>query len=139
MWGCAKPKVLTKIENLQKKAIRNVSLKKYKAHTEPIFKKLNILKLADKLSYCRSVFMHQYRNGKLPVSFTGLFSDIINTDELQTRHNDYNYNNEPAIRHNLESFPFKQIIFNWNSLNIDLKSTGDEEEFKFVVQRNHSV
>ena len=134
LWGCAKPKVLTKIENLQKKAIRNVSLKKYKAHTEPIFKKLNILKLADKLSYCRSVFMHQYRNGKLPVSFSGLFSDIINTDELQTRHNDYNYNNEPAIRRNLESFPFKQIIFNWNSLNIDLKSTGDEEEFKLLFR-----
>ena len=67
--------------------------------------------------------MHQYKNRKLPVSFSNmfLFTDITNADELQTRHNDYNYIIYPAIRKNLETFPLKQILFNWNSLDIELK------------------
>ena len=36
-----------RINKLQKKAIRIVSLSKYNAHTEPIFKTLHILKVAD--------------------------------------------------------------------------------------------
>ena len=66
LWGCAQNKFLNKISNLKKKCIRNIALKNFRAHTEPIFKSLNILKLNDKLSYCRSIFMHQYRHGKLP-------------------------------------------------------------------------
>ena len=80
LWSCSKKKSLDKIENLQKKCLRNVALKNYKAHTEPIFKDLNILKLRDKFTYCRSIFMHQYRNKKLPISFSDIFTDITNCD-----------------------------------------------------------
>ena len=38
LWGCAKNKFIKKIENLQKKCIRNVALKSFRAHTEPLFK-----------------------------------------------------------------------------------------------------
>ena len=101
LWGCAKTKYLNKIENLQKRCIRNVALKKFKAHTEPIFKEFQILNLRDKLIYNRSTFMHQYRHEQLPTSFSGLFTDITNTDELQIRHNDYNYINKAAVKSNL--------------------------------------
>ena len=80
LWSCSNKKSLDKIENLQKKCLRNVALKNYKAHTEPIFKDLNTLKLWDKFTYCRSIFMHQYRNKKLPISFPDIFTDIINYD-----------------------------------------------------------
>ena len=40
--------------------------------------------------------MNQYRNKKLPESFNNKFTDITCTDQLQTRHNDYNYQNIPA-------------------------------------------
>ena len=33
LWGCAKNKFINKLENLQKKCIRNVALKSYMAHT----------------------------------------------------------------------------------------------------------
>ena len=36
-----------KIFKLQKKAIRIISLAKYNAHTEPLFKTLNLLKIND--------------------------------------------------------------------------------------------
>ena len=136
LWGCAKTKFLTKIENLQKRCIRNVVLKKFKAHTEPIFMDLEILNLTDKLTYCRSNFMHQFKHDKLPASFSGIFTDIINSDELQIRHNDYNYVNKPAIKSYLEKFPLKQIVSNWNSLSIDLKSTGEEDEFKTLLKED---
>ena len=51
-----------RINKLQKKAIRIVSLSKYNAHTEPIFKRLQLLKVADILKIqelkCYYRFMH---------------------------------------------------------------------------------
>ena len=129
LWGCAKSKILKKVENLQKKCIRNVFLSKYKSHSQPIFKKLSILNLKDKITMIRSEFMNQYRNGKLPESFKNKFTDIVSTDRLQTRHNDYNYQNIPATKRFLESFPLKCLINTWNSLSIVVKATADKIDF----------
>ena len=145
LWGCAKRKLLKKIENLQKRCIRNVSLKSFKAHTEPLFKTLSILKFSDKLSHSRAVFVHKYRHKKLPASFCGIFTDTAMTDAMQSRHNDYNYQNFPAIKKGLENFPYKQMIFNWNSLSLELKSTADHAEFdqmlkqKFISEYNYET
>ena len=136
LWGCASHKLLQKIENLQKRCIRNVGLRSFKAHTEPLFKDLKILKLTDKIAFGKSVFMHQYKNNKLPVSFSDTFTDITNTDDRQTRHNDYNFVNKPALKSYLEKFPYKQFLSNWNSLSIDLKSTADETEFQQLLKDN---
>ena len=135
LWGCAKNKFIKKLENLQKKCIRNVYLSKYKAHTQPIFKKLSILNLSDKITLLRSVFMNQYRNKKLPESFDNKFTDISNTDMLQTRHNDYNYQNIPAVKKTLESFPYKCFIKTWNFLSIDVKATADPTEFQNILKQ----
>ena len=134
LWGSANQKMLGKVENLQKKCIRNVALKKCTAHTEPIYKNLEILKLSDKIAMCRSIFMHKYRHNKLPISFSDIFVDIVSTDELQTRHNDYNYLNKPAVKKYLEQFPYKKIVNDWNHLSIDLKSTADETEFQQLLK-----
>ena len=89
--------------------------------------------------------MHQYRHNKLPTSFSGMFVDTTMTDTIQSRHNDYNYQNLPAIKKGLENFPFKQIIFNWNSLCLELKATADYTEFdqllkqKFISQYSHET
>ena len=132
LWGCAKNKLLHKVENLQKKCIRNVCLKHFRAHTEPLFKHLDILKFSDKISYCRSIFMHKYRNRKLPISFTGLFTDASDTGFTQNRHTDYNYDTLPATKKYLEKFPLKQIIFN---LSLELKATADPLEFEILLKR----
>ena len=135
LWGCAKNKFTKKVENLQKKCVRNVYLAKFTAHTQPIFKKLSILNFSDKITMVRSLFMNQYRNKKLPESFNNKFTDICNTDMLQTRHNDYNYQNIPAIKKTLESFPYKCMIKTWNYLSIDVKSTADPTEFQNILKR----
>ena len=78
--------------------------------------------------------MHQYRNKKLPISFSDIFKDIVNSDHLQSRHNDYNYVIHPAVKNKLELFPYRKILFNWNSLDIDLKATADADEFKLLMK-----
>ena len=134
MWGCAANKITNRTETLQKRCIRNVALTHFKAHTEPLFKRLSILKYNDKIHFCRSVFMNQYRNKTLPESFLNIFTDITSTDNLQTRHNDYNYQNVPAVRRNLETFPYKCLIKTWKSLTIDVKSTADKTDFENILK-----
>ena len=134
LWGCAANKFINKIENLQKRCVRNVALKHFKAHTEPLFKSLSILKFPDKLSYCKSIFMNQYRTQKLPESFRNIFTDITCTDETQTRHNDYNYQNIPSTKRTLDSFPFKCMLSTWNSLDIDVKATVNQDAFQKLLE-----
>ena len=81
--------------------------------------------------------MHQYKNKKLPISFSDIFTDITCSDELQTRHNDYNFINAPAKKKYLESFPYKQFVSNWNYLSIDLKSTADAAEFQELLKDHY--
>ena len=123
---------------MQKKCIRNVFLSKYKSHSQPIFKKLSILNLKDKITLIRSEFMNQYRNNKLPESFQNKFTDIVSTDQLQTRHNDYNYLNIPAVKRLLESFPLKSMVNTWNSLSVVVKSTADKNEFNNILKEELS-
>ena len=94
------------------------------------------MKFSDKLSLCQAQFVHQYRHKKLPPSFDGMFTEITDDDDLQTRHNAYNYVNLPAIKKYLEHFPVKKLLSNWNHLDIDLKSTSDSLEFKNLFQEN---
>ena len=57
----------------------------------------------------------------------------------------FKYQNLPAIKKGLENFPFKQIIFNWNSLCLELKATANYTEFdqllkqKLISQYSHET
>ena len=51
---------------LQKKALRIISISKYIAHTDPLFKKYRILKLPHILQLQELKFYHKYINKKLP-------------------------------------------------------------------------
>ena len=55
---------------------------------------------------------------------------------LQTnRHTDYNYDTLPASKGCFEKFPLKHIIYNLNSLSLDLKTTADPVEFEILLKR----
>ena len=43
--------------------------------------------------------------------------------------------NNLFLRKNLENFPLKQIIFNWNYLSLELKATADPIEFDILLKR----
>ena len=52
---------------IQKKAVRIITLSKYNSHTEPLFKKLNTLKVEDLLKLQELKFYYKYRHQNLPV------------------------------------------------------------------------
>ncbi len=59
-WGNAAQKYLNCTTILQKRAIRIIHQATYNAHTEPLFKKANVLKLVDLYEYEAAQFMFKY-------------------------------------------------------------------------------
>ena len=85
IWGFS----LEKIIKLQKRAIRVISNSKYNSHTEPLFKKLKLLKLTDIFNCQQIKFYHKYLNNKLPEYFTDIFTRLNNsTQNYSTRNRD---------------------------------------------------
>ena len=55
---------------IQKKTVRSITLSKYNAHTEPIFKTLKLLKITD-ISKCQTIKLcYKLLNDNLPVYFS---------------------------------------------------------------------
>ena len=52
--------------NMQKRAVRNISLSKYNSHTEPLFKKFRILKFEDLYKVNCATFMFNLSMGTHP-------------------------------------------------------------------------
>ena len=65
LWGFNSNRII----KLQKKAIRLLNLSKYNAHTEPIFKSLNTLKLNDIFCLNQLKFYYKLIHNKLPDYF----------------------------------------------------------------------
>ena len=61
-----------RIEKLQKRALRAITCSAYNAHTEPIFKALNLLKVKDIFLQSKLKLFHKHVNQKLPPTFNYL-------------------------------------------------------------------
>ena len=74
-----------RLDKLQKKSMRVISNSKYNAHTEPLFKYLEILKLSDLFYVNILKFYYRLVNNKLPA----YFSNFVNTSNhgYATRNN----------------------------------------------------
>ena len=56
-----------RLNKIQKKAITIITSNRYNSHTEPLFKQLNMLKLADLLKLQQLKFYFKFNEGSLPV------------------------------------------------------------------------
>jgi len=74
LWGCSHSTYLRRLEMLQKNAIRTVSKSNYNAHIEPLFKKLQILKLKDICTFQLSKLMYSFINISLPDPLMTMFT-----------------------------------------------------------------
>jgi len=68
------------ISKLQKKAIRHVTKRKYNAHTEPLFKILNVLTLSDMLKRKTYNFYFRLSHNSLPHYFQETFRLVRQQD-----------------------------------------------------------
>ena len=122
IWGNSEAKKLNKIEKIQKKAVRNIMTAKYNAHTETIFKTLNILKFKDQIIFNTATIMHSIKYKYAPLALIKMFQDghINRRDDT---------NNLPETH-----FP-KDITTNimpnkWNSINAAYKNISPPKFFK---------
>ena len=83
-----------RIYKLQKKALRSICKSKYNAHTDPLFKKLNTLKVKDIFhSHCLK-FYYQYENNNIPSYFKNMIIETRPNHTYNTRQS-----NEPRRIH----------------------------------------
>ncbi len=116
-WGNASQTNLNCTIILQKRAIRTINRAPYNAHTEPLFKKSKILKLADLYEYEAIQFMFKYHTNKLPLSFNGMFRYNRNIQtNYQTRQTNLMFIERcySAFSSRLPRYNFPKI---WNNLN----------------------
>ena len=75
VWTSKLLSVTEKISRLQKAAMRIMTFSEFREHSEPLFKKLEILKFSDSISVSNCSFVYDYFNNHLPRSFTDTFSE----------------------------------------------------------------
>ena len=73
-----------RINILQKRAIRLITLSKYNSHTAPLFKKLKLLTITDMLALQELKFYYKFTHNELPAYFQNW--QIVTNSELR-RHN----------------------------------------------------
>lgn len=89
---------LSRLGNLQKRALRIMNLAKYNAHTEPLLKENKLLMVNDIFKLNCFKFYHRYINGTLPTYFKNIFTRNSEIHSYETRNKD-----------NLHYFPFNRI------------------------------
>ena len=93
IWSCSNSGPINDLFKLQKSCYpdNTVSGSSYNSHTEPLFKKLEILPLPDLISCAKIQFMQRFVQKNLPISFndTWAYNSIrnIGENEIQLRNN----------------------------------------------------
>ena len=75
----------SRISKLQKRAVRMISCSKYNAHTEPLFKSLNLLKVEDIFKIKILKFYYKYSQKTLPLYFNEMFTKTSDQHNHGTR------------------------------------------------------
>ena len=90
MYGCQiwTQKLLSvtdKMSILQKNAVRIVTYSAFNAHSEPLFKQLDILKFNDNIVLQHCLFVYDCLKGNLPSSFEFTFNRVDESHSIKTR------------------------------------------------------
>ena len=89
IWSCCSQNLITDLFKLQKAALRIICNVKYNDHTEPLFKREEILPLPDLINFFKIQLMQRFIQDFLPTSFKHVwFRNNIRTigvNEIQLR------------------------------------------------------
>ena len=145
VWTPKLKSVTDKISRLQKASMRIMTFSEFKAHSEPLFKKLQILKFCDNLILNNCLFVYDYFHNKLPNSFNNTFT---RADDL------YKYSTRQATTGKLYIPPYKTTTFglkciykrcidSWNKITteinmIDKKNNHNNPTIKDIDLLNFS-
>ena len=127
-WGI----VATRLEKLQKKAIRLITNSKYIAHTNPLFKRLQLLKIVDIFKLRVLKFYYNLYNGLLPAYFN-VFLDFITREPPRVLRNPLIH--QPVLR---TKYAECNLLFQLIKVINSLKNDPCDTILKKVHLRTHS-
>ena len=116
--------VTDKISRLQKTAMRIMTFSEFRAHSEPLFKKLQILKFRDSITVNNCLFVYDYFNNNLPTSFKNTFVKTNDLHEYPTRQATTGKLYIPSYKtttFGLKSI-YKRCINSWNNITTQINS-----------------
>ena len=121
--GNTYPSNLQSLYILQKKCVRIITFSKFDERSSPLFKRLNIIKLFDLVTFYIALFIFKFRNNILPPVFDSFFIPVCNIHDHCTRHAARLTYSLPQVRTN---YGISNVRFQgariWNSLDDDVKS-----------------
>ena len=135
IYGADTKQLLEPISVLQRKALQLAARASYKAHTDILFKQYNFLKYDDLIHLTQCIFMRQYSNKQLPISFKNMFQYLPLSEQVYRDH-DYNFVPLKVNMYNLNFFPTVQMVRTWNCSNIFIKCEAEITTMKetFITQ-----
>jgi len=137
-WGSSGKIHLDKIFKLQKKAVRIISNSHYLSHSDPLFKKYNLLNVYDVYYLELCTFMHKHFTNQLPEAFNNYFTIQSNVHKYHTRNND-----DYAIPQIKTNFAYKTIKtmgpVRWNSLQKHIKTAKTVKHFRSKMKNSMIV
>lgn len=123
-WGHSE--MANKIFILQKKILRIINNKPFGSHTNILFKQCQILKFSDLHHLQTCLFVHDYKNNKLPASFDNFFTDNTHMNSRNST-NLFRYRPRTKFSSQLPKHKFPE---QWNSLNNHQKLITSRGNFK---------
>ena len=126
-------KAVNKIEKLQKRAIRIIDGGRQKKHSEPLFKKYNILQLKDLINYHHLLTAHSIIHNKAPSELLKCFKKEEPHPILNLRRNMNNFK-RPDINNKKSIFEYT-IPKCWNDLQDYKKEISSKKRFKKLYKK----
>ena len=141
IWSSSLLSNLNDIFMLQKKAVRIITNSSYNEHTPPLFKQLGILPILELSDFVKLQVMHDYINGKLPISFENMWQKNYEVNANTRRNREKFFT--PLIRFKaIENFPIFYYQKLWNEkcdnglLNADLSKKIFSRNLKLIQMVN---
>ena len=129
IWANTYSTKLNKFRILQKKAVRIINHSDYLAHSEPLFKQNNLLKIEDIYKLQLGLLMYKHSRQVLPNSISKLFQRNIEFHNHNTRNSNDYFMHE--ARTNIRKFTIKYSgpLF-WNSIPEHIHNSTSENKSK---------
>ena len=123
VWSTKLLSVNEKVSRLQKSAMRIMTFSDFKAHSEPLFKDLSILKFQHSIDLANCVFVYDFLHNNLPSAFTDTFKRLAEMEtNCSTRQASIGQLFKPG--YNTTSFGLKCIekrcINSWNTISFEI-------------------
>ena len=130
---------ITKLGVLQKRVIRIINKKRFRSHSDPIFKSESILKISDLYKLHVSLFMFDLQNGSLPISFKTYIqqSETATHNTMCTRQHGL-LKKERARTTFSSKLPKHNFTNIWNNISENIRNVANRRLFKCMLHKYYT-